>query len=75
MGNLVQSLISSLVPVLISVAEEAMGVKPNPQDSGWVSGLINEIVGLIQKYIPAWLSPSVQEIEQLVSAEVEKVLK
>lgn len=72
--NLLQMLITTLLPVLIQIAEGVLGVKPNPQDASWVAALIQEIVGLVQKYIPAWLLPSVEEIEMLVAAEVEKLL-
>lgn len=74
MENIVQSLVSVLVPILLKDAEEALKLKINPNDQTWVHGLINEIVGLIKRYIPEWLEPSVEEIEQLVAAEIEKLL-
>lgn len=72
--QLVQLLISSLGPVLLQIAETALGVKPDPSDPSWIAGLIAEIVGLVQKYIPEWLLPEVAELEQLIAAEVEKLL-
>ena len=73
--QLLQLMIGSLVPVLLQIAEQSMGVKPDPQDPSWVAGLISEVVGLVQKYIPSWLLPEVEELEQLIAAEVEKLLK
>jgi phage-related protein len=72
MPAIVQQLITMLVPILIQIAESALHVTPNPNDPSWVAGLINEIMSLIQKYIPSWLMPTVQEVEALVAAEVEK---
>lgn len=74
MTNIVEVLVSTLVPILVQEAEALLGVTPNPNDNSWVAALIQEMVGLIQKYIPAWMAPSVQDIEQLVAAEIEKVL-
>lgn len=74
MNNLVQLLVSALVPVLMQVAESLLNVQPQPNDPSWVAGLIAEMVGLVQKYIPSWLAPSVQEVEALVAAEIEKLL-
>ncbi len=76
MSALLKTLITTLLPVLIQIAESALGVKPDPTDSSWVAGLIQEIVGLVQKYIPSWLvsGGELQAIEQFVAAEVEKLL-
>lgn len=74
MSVLIQTLITALVPILLQEAESLLGVKPNPEDTSWVYKLIAELVSLLQKYLPASLAPSVQEVEQLVAAEVEKLL-
>jgi hypothetical protein len=74
MSNLVQMLVSTLVPLLMQEAEALLGVKPDPNDSSWVSGLLKEMVGLISKWIPGWLAPEVDALEQLIAAEVEKYL-
>jgi phage-related protein len=74
MSPLVQSLITTLVPILVNIAESLLNVTPTPNDPSWVAGLINEIMSLIQKYIPAFLMPSIQEVEALVAAEIEKYI-
>lgn len=74
MENLVQVLVSALVPILIKEAEALLHVQPDPNDHSWVLGLINEVVGLIQQYIPGWLAPDVEEVKKLVAAEIEKLL-
>jgi len=74
MSPILQNLITLLVPILLQFAEQQLGATPNPNDKTWVAGLIQEIVSLIMKYIPGWMAPSVQQIEQVVAAEIEKLL-
>jgi hypothetical protein len=74
MSSIVQELISLIVPCLIQEAESLLKINVNPKDPSWVAGMINEIVVLLQKWIPGWLMPSVQEVEQLVAAEIEKLI-
>jgi hypothetical protein len=72
--SLIQTLITTILPVLLQIAEAALGVKPDPTDASWVAALLKEIVGLVQKFIPSWLLPPVQELEALIAAEIEKLL-
>ena len=74
MESILQNLVVALVPILLKDAEQALKLQINPNDQTWVHGLINEIVGLIKRYIPEWLEPSVEEVEQIVAAEIEKLL-
>ena len=71
---IIEKLVTILVPILLQIIEEASGVTPNPNDPSWIAGLIGEIVSLIQKFIPSWLAPSIVDLEQLVAAELEKIL-
>lgn len=72
---IIEAIISSIVPMLITEAEALLGVKPNPSDNSWVSGLINELASLLENILPGWLKPTEEQIVALVTAEIEKILK
>lgn len=72
--SLIETLISSLVPILIQEAESLLGSKPDPSNHSWVTGLIQEVAGLLDKLLPAWIKPAESEIEQLVEDAVKKLL-
>ena len=74
MSTFVQQLITMLIPLLVQEAEQLLGVVANPTDASWVASLVAEIAKLVESFIPSWLAPSLQEIEQLVVAELEKIL-
>lgn len=74
MTALLEMAIQALLPVLLQIAESAMGVKPDANDSNWVAGLIKEVVVLVNKYIPSWLLPEMDELEHFIAAEIEKLL-
>lgn len=75
MLSIIQSLVSVLVPILISEAESLLGVKPSPDNHSWVVSLVNEICSLFEKHLPAWIVPNEQAVKALVEAEIEKILK
>lgn len=69
-----QNLIVTFLPMIVQLIESETGVAPNPNDASWVKGLIAEVVSLVQKWIPAWALPAVEDVEAFVAAEVEKLL-
>jgi hypothetical protein len=74
MSPIIQSIIQVLVPILVQEAEALLKVTPNPTDPSWVAGLVKEIAVIIEKFIPSWLAPSIDDIMTVVAAEIEKYL-
>lgn len=75
--EIILSILSGLVPALISQAEGLIGKPADSKDLDWVHGMVREIVQAIEKGLPGWAKPPLDEIEklvvQLVQAELEKL--
>lgn len=72
---LLETLISSLVPLLVSQAEALLGSKPDPQNHDWVVGLVNEVAHVLDRFLPDWVRPSEDVVKKLVEEAIEKGLE
>lgn len=73
--EIVTGIISAILPSLIKEIESQTGFKPSSGNLSGVAALIAEINPIIEKYIPSYLKPSLEEVEKIVSDLVEAELK
>lgn len=74
MSPLVESLISTLIPILVAEAESLLGSKPDPSNHAWIVGLVNEVVSLLDKSLPSWIRPSEEAVKSLVEDAIAKLV-
>ncbi len=73
--EIVIAIVSAILPSLIQQLESQLGYKPTAGDVSGVSAFVAEVSAIIEKYIPSFLRPSVEEIEKLVADLIEKELQ
>ena len=72
--SLVETLVTALVPILVKEAETLLGLGSKPSGPAWITELVNDVVDLLDKSLPAWIAPSEEAVKGLVEAAVAKLL-
>lgn len=72
LSNMLPAIIPLLVPVLVQVAEKLFDSGDKKRD--WVTGLIDEMLPVIEKHFPDWVKPEEPIFEALVRGLLEKAV-
>jgi hypothetical protein len=72
---MLETLISTLVPFVVTEAEKLLGSSSNSESHAWVNSMVDDIFKLIgDKYIPGWLQPEEAALKQMIEDALSKVL-